>query len=263
MIINRFYDERPFIEYKWFVQLSNGIIGKEIVINEISTNYIITEDGCVYNSMTENLLVTRNFRDMGYRSVNISLGQRGKYKTMLVHRLVGLGFIQNPENKPIINHKDGIKYNNHVDNLEWSTYSENNKHAFDIGLKKPTVSSSEDCILRTHEIEEVEFVIELLLKRFSPKYIIHHFGIDECFVYDIKNKVTWKEKTKNYDFNNIPKYTTGLLPDQIMMYESLFRYGYTVKEACDLLGDEYTERHRGRLKQIQKRIRKEISEFEN
>lgn len=54
-----------------------------------------------------------------------------------IHRLVSLAFIPNPENKPQINHIDCDKKNNHVDNLEWCSNSENQLHAFKHGLNKP------------------------------------------------------------------------------------------------------------------------------
>ncbi len=54
-----------------------------------------------------------------------------------LHRLLGIHFIPNPENKPQINHKNGIKTDFNLSNLEWMTISENNKHAFDTGLNVP------------------------------------------------------------------------------------------------------------------------------
>lgn len=56
------------------------------------------------------------------------------YKNVLVHRCVAIAFIPNYENKLTVNHKDGNKSNNHKDNLEWATQSENVIHAYKNGF---------------------------------------------------------------------------------------------------------------------------------
>lgn len=68
----------------------------------------------------------------GYKQIQKFID--GKRRTLMVHRLVAMAFIPNPENKPEVNHIDGNKANNHYVNLEWTTKSENIKHGYDTGL---------------------------------------------------------------------------------------------------------------------------------
>jgi hypothetical protein len=63
-----------------------------------------------------------------------TLSRNGKKKRFRVNRLVAELFIPNPDNLPVVNHKDGNKKNNSVNNLEWSTVAENTQHAYDTGL---------------------------------------------------------------------------------------------------------------------------------
>jgi len=66
----------------------------------------------------------------------VSLRDKSKRKSDSIHRLVALAFIPNPENKPEVNHINGDKKDNRVDNLEWVTRSENFLHAYRTGLNK-------------------------------------------------------------------------------------------------------------------------------
>ena len=75
-----------------------------------------------------------NGHTYGYYTVRLS--KDGKGKNHLLHRLLAVAFIPNPNNLPIINHKDGDKTNINLDNLEWSTYKDNNEHAIKTGLNK-------------------------------------------------------------------------------------------------------------------------------
>lgn len=69
----------------------------------------------------------------GYYRINLI--RSNHEKGFGVHRLVAQAFVPNPENKPTVNHIDGNKQNNHVSNLEWATYQEQNDHAVKLGLR--------------------------------------------------------------------------------------------------------------------------------
>lgn len=101
--------------------------------------YSINKYGEVMRNETKKLLkpsVAKN----GYFIV--SLWKNNKGKTHYIHRLIAEHFIP-PYQGETVNHKDGIKTNNDLSNLEWSTYSQNNKHAYDMGLKSITAEHSE------------------------------------------------------------------------------------------------------------------------
>ncbi len=99
-------------------------------MKEIQSGYYATKEGNILSSRKFNVpTVMKAHKDgSGYLRVKL-LGETRK-----VHRLVASAFIPNPENKPTVNHINGNKTDNRVDNLEWATHSENKQHAFDAGL---------------------------------------------------------------------------------------------------------------------------------
>lgn len=85
-------------------------------------------------------LIIQSKNHKGYPLANMS--KENKRYSRATHRLVAEAFIPNPENKPQINHIDGNKENNYVDNLEWLTAKENTKHAMENGLMKPCFNNA-------------------------------------------------------------------------------------------------------------------------
>jgi hypothetical protein len=88
--------------------------------------------GCVKIKKCRKQILGQYSDNYGYLALNISLNNQRAYRK--VHRLVAQTFIPNPENKPQVNHKNGIKTDNRVENLEWVTRKENQIHASKIGL---------------------------------------------------------------------------------------------------------------------------------
>lgn len=88
-------------------------------------SYIVSRDGTVTD--LRGIPLKQYKEKNGYMRVWVR--QDGHRKKMSVHRLVAIAFIPNPENKPCVNHIDGNKNNNNVNNLEWCTFSENETHS--------------------------------------------------------------------------------------------------------------------------------------
>ena len=142
-------------------------------------DYTITKNGEVYNNVTGKKLKPQT-NGKGYLRIKI------ENKLEFVHRLVAEKYIPNPENKPQVNHKDGNKLNNCVDNLEWVTNLENRQHAISHNLHL----KGEKCPWAKITQKDVDYI------RNHPEYnsneIAEIFGISSSHVRAIRRKCTWK-----------------------------------------------------------------------
>lgn len=123
----------------------------------------------------------------GYFRAGIS--KNAKRRTFAVHRLVAQAFIPNPENKPEVNHINGIKTDNRVENLEWVDRFENVRHAWDTGLQRKHLGEK-------HGMSKVTKSDVLFIRanheRFSRKELCDRFGIGTSQVCAIIRRQSWK-----------------------------------------------------------------------
>lgn len=116
----------------------------------------------------------------------VHLNKYGSRKVASVHRLVAESFIPNLNNLPCINHKDGNKDNNCVDNLEWCTYSENNIHAIKNGLKQyKSGTKNKNSKLTYDDVVEIKKSLILGDSKYGTRPLATKYGVDHKVIVDI------------------------------------------------------------------------------
>jgi len=170
---------KPVKDYENFYQVSNYGQVRSIDRTEVC------KDGVVRFRKGRILRPHQNY--VGYLWVSFCTNDIRKKKK--IHRLVAQCFISNPEDKPYVNHKDGNKQNNHVDNLEWVTPKENAHHAIENNLttllrgeKSPTNKLSSDNVLE---------IRSLINEGVNVKELAKKYGVHTSTIYRIKHNKSW------------------------------------------------------------------------
>jgi hypothetical protein len=156
-------------------------------INGYEGLYQVSNLGKVKSAFTNSVLNGSKTKK-GYLA--IALYKNKIRKTFAAHRLVAQTFIENPNNKSEVNHKDGNKLNNAAYNLEWCTGSENVRHAFKIGLRVKQFGTSNNNVKLT---EEKVFEIK---KRYhnentTMRIIANEYGVDYALIQRIISGKAW------------------------------------------------------------------------
>ncbi len=150
-------------------------------------NYAITEQGEVYNNKTKRYL-KHSTSNTGYLTVYVD------GKNRLLHRLLAETFIPNPDNLPCVNHKDGNKLNNDLSNLEWCTYSHNNKHAYKTGLKNYAFTGGENSANHKLTESEVKFIRENYKKNdaiYGGRALAKRFNVSDSCISSVMLGKSW------------------------------------------------------------------------
>lgn len=139
--------------------------------------------------------------------LQITLCKNNEKKKVQIHRLVARAFIDNPDMKPQVNHKDGNTLNNYVGNLEWATAAENQQHAYDTGLAK----SGEEHYKAKLTNEQVVYIRENP-DNLTGRYLAKRFGVHFNVVSSIQlGKIykqaggTIRKKQKFGEYHRIPE----------------------------------------------------------
>ena len=181
---------------------------KRIYINGEMTRYEVSTDGNVFSinkDGTEKKL--KHFiTDDGYHRVVIHL--HGVKYTKQVHRLVATAFIPNPNNKPQVNHINGDKNKNYVENLEWATPKENIVHAWKTGLSHPAYCENHpNAVYTDNQIHKV--CQELVKNQLTMMEIAELTGVTYTVVKQIRTHIIWNHISSQYDFSKYNKSGRG------------------------------------------------------
>jgi DNA-binding XRE family transcriptional regulator len=169
---------------------------KRINIQGLNRNYYISDDGRIFNKDMKELKPSAtgyNYNDKANHYCYVTLIIDGKRKNKYIHRLVAEAFIPNPNNYPQVNHKDGNRCNNSVQNLEWCSNIQNQLHKLEVlnidytGEKNPANKLSKDEVLKIKELLENS--------NLSQKKIGDMFGISQTTIHEIKYGYVWSHVT--------------------------------------------------------------------
>lgn len=226
---------RDYIER---IELKENEEVRQIVIDGKETKYYVSSFGRIFSFYHRRAIdppreLSPAVSPYGYLHVSLQTGK--VQRTFFVHRLVASAFIENPEEKPQINHKDGNKQNNAVENLEWATSKENINHAFQNGMHDDSIGEKHyNAVATKRQIENV--CLLLSLNKDSKRDIAQKVGVPLHVVENVYSGKSWTKVSQKYDFSEFNQ-TTLLSEEKIIeICESLETMPASLQEIAERCG---------------------------
>lgn len=164
-------------------------------IKGYENRYAISDAGELVSLIRKMRVLVPCVNKIGYVE-SVLIDKDGKRKNHKWHRLVATAFIPNKENKPMVNHKNGIRTDNRVSNLEWCTHKENINHAIDVlnvHLGQPKGKFPKHLRHRLKlSVKSVAEIKQRLSNGEKGIHIARAYGVSDQTVYDVKNERCWK-----------------------------------------------------------------------
>lgn len=150
--------------------------------------YEVSNTGLIRNIRIGKIRKTFDYK--GYQA--ISYYNKGKFYLKRVHRIVAEAYIPNPKGKLEVNHIDGNKANNHINNLEWCTRKENQRHAIDTGLQiYKTGENSHAARLTLKQVHEIRE--KYIPKTYSQYRLAIEYGVSRSCIMHIISGDRWRD----------------------------------------------------------------------
>ena len=157
---------------------------------DIAMCYEVSSLGGVRRIM-DSKIERRRATDNGLGYLQLTLSNNGKTRTAKIHRLVALAFIPNPENKVGVNHKNGIKTDNRLSNLEWATTKENVIHSFrKLGKRAPIGEQQGRSKLTSESVLKIRMLYEQ--GTMTQVALGEQFGVTNAAISLITARKNWR-----------------------------------------------------------------------